>query len=313
MVDPDVLRRFSAGAARYEAHAQAQRLSAADLLAYTVASMGPAPGGGLVRPMDVIEPAPNRGIADAGGEPAPNRGPARPTNILDPAPNRGRAFKILEPGCGTGLYTRMLLDAFRDASVFGVDVSQAMVRVAKRGIGDPRARFAVADAEEIATGSYDLVTSNAVFQWFLSLPRTLARMASLLPGGGLLTFSFFGPETYAELDAAMRASALRRGTGDGSRVAAAAFHSREEISAALSAAFPRWDVAERRYHQEFPTLADLLRSIRYTGTRGGGAGESWSPGKLARVEEAYREQEGRIRTTYQVFLCRGVIPEGGGR
>jgi len=281
MVDPDVLRRFSAGAARYEAHAHAQRLSAADLLAYTVASMGPAPGRG------------------------------RAFKILEPGPNRGRAFKILEPGCGTGLYTRMLLDAFRGASVFGVDVSQAMVRVAKRGIGDPRARFAVVDAEEIATGSYDLVTSNAVFQWFLSLPRTLARMASLLPRGGLLTFSFFGPGTYAELDAALRASALRRGARDGSRVAAAAFHTREEISDALSAAFPRWDVGERRYHQEFPTLADLLRSIRYTGTRGDGGRESWSPGKLARVEEAYRERDGGIKATYQVFLCRGVIPAGG--
>ena len=296
MVDPALLRRFSAGAARYEAHAHAQRLSAVDLLAYTEASLGPAP---------------DRGIVTTGGEPAPNRGPARPTNLLDPAPNRGRAFKILEPGCGTGLYTRMLLDAFRGASVFGVDISEAMVRVAKRGIDDPRARFAVADAEEIATGSYDLVTSNAAFQWFLSLPRTLARMASLLAGGGLLTFSFFGPETYAELDAALRASALRRGAHDGARVAAAAFHTREEISGALSAAFPRWDVAERRYRQEFPTLADLLRSIRYTGTRGGGARESWSPGKLARVEEAYREREGGIEATYQVFLCRGVIPGGG--
>ena len=270
MVDPAVLRRFSAGAARYEAHAHAQRLSAVDLLAYTEASLGPALNRGLARPMN-----------------------------------------ILEPGCGTGLYTRMLLDAFRGASVFGVDISEAMVRVAKRGIDDPRARFAVADAEEIATGSYDLITSNAVFQWFLSLPRTLARMASLLPGGGLLTFSFFGPETYAELDTALRASALRRGADDGARVAAAAFHSREEIGTALSAAFPRWDVAERRYHQEFPTLADLLRSIRYTGTRGGGTQESWSPGKLAKVEEAYREWYGGIKATYQVFLCRGVIPEGG--
>jgi malonyl-CoA O-methyltransferase len=268
MVDPDVLRRFSAGAARYEANAHAQRLSAVDLLAYTEASLGPAP-------------------------------------------KRGRVSKILEPGCGTGLYTRMLLDAFRGASVFGVDISEAMVRVAKRGIDDPRARFAVADAEEIAAGSYDLVTSNAVFQWFLSLPRTLARMASLLPGGGLLTFSFFGPETYAELDAALRASALRRGAHDGERVAAAAFHSREEISDALSAAFPRWEIVERRYHQEFPTLPDLLRSIRYTGTRGGGARESWSPGKLARVEEAYRERYGAIGATYQVFLCRGVTPGGG--
>ncbi|HLO10539.1 MAG TPA: methyltransferase domain-containing protein, partial [Desulfobacteria bacterium] len=114
MVDPALLRRFSAGAARYEAHAHAQRLSAVDLLAYTRSSLGPAP-------------------------------------------KRGPALKILEPGCGTGLYTRMLLDAFHGASVFGVDISEAMVRVAKRGIGDPRARFAVADAEELATGSYDLV------------------------------------------------------------------------------------------------------------------------------------------------------------
>jgi malonyl-CoA O-methyltransferase len=268
MVDPAVLRRFSAGASRYEAHAHAQRLSAVDLLACTEASIGPSPG-------------------------------------------RERDFRILEPGCGTGLYTRMLLDAFPCASLLGVDVSEAMVRVAKRRIDDPRVRFAVADAEEIATGSYDLVTSNAVFQWFTSLPRTLARMASLLPGRGLLTFSFFGPETYAELDAALRASALPGVARGGSRVAAAAFHSREEISGALSAAFPRWDVAERRYHQEFPTLAELLRSIRYTGTGGAGARESWSPGKLARVEEAYRERDGGIRATYQVFLCRGVIPEGG--
>jgi malonyl-CoA O-methyltransferase len=303
MVDPDVLRRFSAGAARYEAHAHAQRLSAVDLLAYTEASLGPA------RPINLLEPAPKRGIVNTGGEPAPKRGIVNTGG--EPAPKRGRAFKILEPGCGTGLYTRMLLDAFPDASVFGVDISAAMVRVAMRGIDDARAHFAVADAEEIATGSYDLVTSNAAFQWFLSLPRTLARMASLLPGGGVLTFSFFGPETYAELDAALRASALRRGAHDGARVAAAAFHSREEISDALSAAFPRWDVAERRYHQEFPALADLLRSIRYTGTRGGGAGESWTPGKLARVEEAYRERDGGIKATYQVFLCRGVIPGGG--
>ncbi|HAM34210.1 MAG: hypothetical protein A2X90_07955 [Deltaproteobacteria bacterium GWA2_65_63] len=281
MVDPAVVRRFSAGAARYEAHAHAQRLSARDLLAYTVASLGPAPR-----------------MNDSIGE---------------PAPKRGRAFKILEPGCGTGLYTRMLLDAFPGASVFGVDISEAMVRVAKRRIDDPRVRFAVADAEEITTGRYDLVTSNAAFQWFLSFPRTLARMASLLSGGGALTFSFFGPETYAELDAALRAAARHREAEEGVRVAAAGFHSGDEIAGALSAVFPRWDVSERRYHQDFATLGDLLRSIRYTGTRGGGARDSWSPGRLARVEEAYRELHGGIRATYQVFLCRGAIPERGTR
>ena len=276
MPDPAVTFRFSASAARYDAHAHAQRLSARDLLAWTVTSL----------------PALWRDGVPAGG---------------------GGGIRILEPGCGTGLYTRMLLDAFPAASVVGVDISDAMTRVARRRLGDPRVRFVVADAEEITAGSYDLVTSNATFQWFLSFPRTVARMASLLGRGGLLTFSFFGPGTYAELDAALREAAAGRGEPEGARVAASGFIGRDGVAEALSAAFPRWDIVERRYHQDFPTLADLLRSIRYTGTRGGGARQGWSPGLLARVEETYRRRHGGIRATYQVLLCRGQVAGKEGR
>ena len=266
MPDPAVLRRFSASAARYDAHAYAQRLSARDLLAFTRQTL------------------------------PETYGPGR---------------RILEPGCGTGLYTRMILDAFPGAAVYGVDISEAMVRVARGHIGDPRARFAVADAEEIASPSYDLITSNATFQWFLSFPRTVARMASLLRGGGLLTFSFFGPGTYAELEAALRDATEGEGEFSGPRVKATGFLGRDGIAAVLSAAFPRWDIVERRYHQEFPALADLLRSIRYTRTRGGGSPRGVSPGWLSRVEEAYRERHGAIRATYQVLLCRGQAADGG--
>ena len=276
MPDPAVLLRFSASAARYDAHAHAQRLSARDLLAWTVTSL----------------PAPWRDGNPAGGT---------------------DGMRILEPGCGTGLYTRMLLDTFPAASVVGVDISEAMTRVARRRFGDPRVRFVVADAEETMAGSYDLVTSNATFQWFLSFPRTVARMASLLGPGGLLTFSFFGPGTYAELDAALREAAAGRGEPEGPRVAAAGFIGRDGVAEALSAVFPRWDIVERRYHQDFPALADLLRSIRYTGTRGGGARQGWSPGLLARVEETYRRRHGGIRATYQVLLCRGQAAAGEGR
>ena len=276
MPDPAVLFRFSASAARYDAHAHAQRLSARDLLAWTVPSL----------------PASWRDGVPAGG---------------------AGGMRILEPGCGTGLYTRMLLDAFPAASVVGVDISEAMTRVARRRLADPRVRFVVADAEEITAGSYDLVTSNATFQWFLSFPRTVARMASLLGRGGLLTFSFFGPGTYAELDAALREAAAERGEPGGPRVAAAGFLGRDGVAEALSAVFPRWDIVERRYHQDFPTLAELLRSIRYTGTRGGGARQAVSPGLLARVEETYRRRHGGIRATYQVLLCRGQAAGGEGR
>jgi malonyl-CoA O-methyltransferase len=256
MSDPEVRRRFSIGASRYEAHAHVQRLSAADLLAFT---------------RDAVEGMP--------------------------------VGKILEPGCGTGLYTRMLLDGFPGASIEGVDISEAMVRLARERIADPRARFEVSDAEEIVEGRYDLVTSNATFQWFLAFDRTVRRMASLLSEDGSLTFSFFGPGTFAELDEALRA------TPDGpgpDRAAAAGFLSGEEIVASLSRAFSRWDLAEREYLQVFPDLPELLRSIRYTGTGGRGSRVPWSPGRLARVERTYRERFGRIRATFQVYLCRGA-------
>jgi malonyl-CoA O-methyltransferase len=274
MSDPAVLRRFSASASRYDAHAYAQRLSAADLLAFTH------------QPPETGQPA----------------------EILRPVREKGPAIGILEPGCGTGLYTQLLLDAFPEASIEAVDLSAAMVRIARERIRDPRVRFSVADAEEIAAGRYDLITSNATFQWFRSFDRTVARMASLLSGGGRLSFSFFGPGTYAELDDALRST---QANSKGDRAAAAGFLSRKEIAASLSAVFPRWDIVERVYLQEFPDLTELLRSIRYTGTGGGGARGAWTPGRLARAERAYRERHGGIRATYQVFLCRGDVPGRG--
>jgi malonyl-ACP O-methyltransferase BioC len=273
MTDPSVERRFSIGASRYEAYAHVQRLTAADLLAFTLEAASGA-----------------------------------------------RVARILEPGCGTGLYTRMLLDAFPGATIDGVDISEAMIRLARERTADPRARFARADAEEIVAGRYDLVTSNATFQWFLAFGRTVRRLAALLPDGGLLTFSFFGPGTVAERAAARRAESSAGGDAgarDGGarraaeRPAAAAFLSRRDIEAALSDVFPRADVVERVYRQEFRDLADLLRSIRYTGTGGGGPRGAWTPGRLARVERAYRERFGGIHATYQVFLCRGFGRKGG--
>ncbi len=263
MADPAVKRRFTMSAARYEAHAHAQRRSAADLLSFTLSALPP------VRPV-----------------------------------------RIFEPGCGTGLYTRMLLDAFPGASIEGVDISEAMVRLARERVADPRARFAVGDAEDVVAGRYDLITSNATFQWFLSFDRTVRRMASILPPGGLLTFTFFGPGTFLELDEALRAT--REGPV-ADRAAAAGFLAGEDIAASLSAVFSRWDIEERSYRQEFANLPELFRSIRYTGTGGGGSRGPWSPGRLARVERAYRERYGGIRATYQVFLCLGADPERAAR
>ena len=215
----------------------------------------------------------------------------------------GQVRKILEPGCGTGFYTRELLGAFPEAIVEGIDISGAMVRRARERTTDPRARFRVADAEDVVSGEYDLVTSNATFHWFLSFDRTIQRMRSLLSGAGYLTFTYFGPETFVELDKALLDT---REDGTFERTAASRFLSKERVEASLSAVFSVAEVTERAYHREFGDLAELLRSIRHTGTGGGGPRRGWSPGRLSRVERAYRERFGGIRATFQVFFCRAA-------
>lgn len=216
--------------------------------------------------------------------------------------SRPAARAILEPGCGTGLYTRLLLDAFPGATVLGLDIAAAMVATAQWKITDPRATFRMADAETFAEGRYDLITANATVQWFTDLPGSLRRLAGRLAPGGTLSFSYFGPETYRELD-----DALREVCGEEARVACRRFADAEAVADSLAAACPHWAVDARTYTQTFPTLKDLLTSIKFTGTRGRHQGPSiaWTPRRLARLEEVYRARVGEIRASYQVLLCRG--------
>ncbi|MHB9026943.1 MAG: methyltransferase domain-containing protein [Armatimonadota bacterium] len=209
---------------------------------------------------------------------------------------------ILEPGCGTGLYTRMLLDAFPEANILGVDISPAMLATARERITDPRAHFLHRDAEELTAGRYDMITGNAAFQWFIHLPRTLAQLTAMLNAGGTLSFSFFGPETFRELDEALQAT-----FGIEQRVASRCFAGRDELAGLLESTFQMWAMEERAYTLTFPSLKDLLLSIRYTGARGPVIGKqaAWTPRRLALVEQAYRARYGEISASYQVFFCKG--------
>jgi hypothetical protein len=121
----------------------------------------------------------------------------------------------------------------------------------------------------------------------------------------LLAFTCFGPETFAELDEALVAA---REDGIDERTAASRFLCAKRIEASLSDVFSGVEVIERIYCREYDDLAELLRSIRYTGAGGSGPRKGWSPGRLARVERAYRERFGSILATYQVFFCRGEGP-----
>lgn len=205
---------------------------------------------------------------------------------------------ILELGCGTGLYTRMLRAAFPTAEILGIDIAEAMVDVARRHL--PDVAFRVTDAEWFSDGHYELVTANATVQWFTNWPGSIARLVERLTPGGTLSFSFFGPETYRELD-----TAVRTVFGEAACVTSRRFERKEALSAELSASCRSWTLEERRFTQTFPSLRSLLLAIRQTGTRGPGLPVALTPNRLARIEAAYLARESGICASYQVFLCKG--------
>jgi len=209
---------------------------------------------------------------------------------------------ILEIGSGTGNYTLLLKKEFANARIKAVDISDKMVEVAAEKIKDISIEFMVEDAETIDLAErFDLVTSNACFQWFEDLDGTLAKYKDLLKDDGMILFSIFGPATFHELNTSLGCLAEGISAGAGN------FIGRKEIEKNLDKNFKKVRIREVKFKKTFSCLRDLLNEIRYTGANGNGLGRKvfFTPHILRRLEEIYLGRFKRIRATYQVFYCFG--------
>ncbi len=112
----------------------------------------------------------------------------------------GPDCRILDLGCGTGFLTRQLRDLFPQAQITAVDLAPGMLAVARQKLADPRIEFLCGDVEEMVfSEKYDLIISNATFQWFNNLAATLQKLTSNLKPEGSFFFATFGAETFREL------------------------------------------------------------------------------------------------------------------
>lgn len=110
---------------------------------------------------------------------------------------------VLEVGCGTGRLTQRLLRSFPEASITAMDLAPGMIDVAKKRLSSDRVHLICGDIEETdLSGSYDLIVSNAVFQWLNDVEQTIGRLYQALSSKGVLAFSTFGHDTFWELHAA---------------------------------------------------------------------------------------------------------------
>ena len=209
---------------------------------------------------------------------------------------------ILDIGCGTGNYTKLLFEKFPKAKITAVDISKEMIVVARGKFPKNRIEFMVSDAEELnLEEKFSLITSNASFQWFKELKQSLSKYRQLLKTGGIIAFSIFGPQTFCELNHSLVEF-------NKNSIVADSFKDKASIEVLLKKLFRKSDIERKVFIEQYDSLPKLLKTIKYTGTTGSGLGlkKLWTPGKIAELEKIYLNKFKKITATYEVFFCKGI-------
>lgn len=135
-------------------------------------------------------------------------------------------------------------------------------------------------------GPFDLVVSNAVFQWFPQLTQALEQIRSYVRSQGYLAFSSFAQGTLAELK-------FLQGATHGLR-----YLTYPEIVQSLQEA--KWlflNYAQEQVQYHFTSAREVLRHLQHTGVNALGQGYL-SVGEmrelLRRYEEHFRSEQGVV-------------------
>lgn len=107
---------------------------------------------------------------------------------------------ILEIGCGTGLLTQKAVKKFSFTNYIANDIVENCKDYAQAI--SPDIKFVCQDAEYLIkndSNKYDLIISNAVFQWIENFEEFIFELINKLNPGGTLLFSTFGTENFREI------------------------------------------------------------------------------------------------------------------
>lgn len=192
--------------------------------------------------------------------------------------------RIIEFGCGTGIYSRMLLQSMRPEYLLLNDLCKEM-RGCCADLLDRNGQvsFLHGDAETVSfPKGTRLITSCSTLQWFESPENFFQRCNNLLEQHGYFAFSTFGKENLKE---------IRQLTGNG-----LSYHSREELEASLSPHFQIVHSEEEIIPLNFKAPMEVLYHLKQTGVTGikgtnnNQRGSNWTRRDIHRFCEQYVRQ-----------------------
>ena len=119
---------------------------------------------------------------------------------------------VLDAGSGTGAALPALRRRYPGATLYALDIVDAMLMHARRRISwwqrlrgrNPRAICGDVERLPLRTAAVGLAWSNLTLQWTAAPARAFAEVQRVLEPGGLFMFSTFGPDTLRELREAYR-------------------------------------------------------------------------------------------------------------
>lgn len=198
---------------------------------------------------------------------------------------------VLEFGCGTGLLTRALLDAFKIDTLFLNDILSAP-RETLQDMAAPHVdavSFIDGAIEKCALPSQlDLIISASTIQWVQDHKTLMSRLSRQLNADGWLALSGFGRDHFAELDSL------------GSSAGAPGYRDANEWEDLLPPELELVRVHQDHHVLYFETALELLRHLRATGVNAR-AGQPWSRRRLDAFEADYRARfdiDGKLPLTY---------------
>lgn len=204
---------------------------------------------------------------------------------------------ILDLGCGTGWFTRQLLQAYPKAHVTGIDLSPGMISHAR--LNSPAAiDWLVADAGcvPLPDNSVDIVFSNLMIQWCDHPLPILAECRRLLRPGGMLVCSTLLDGTLNELEQAWAKA-------DPGRRHVNRFEAASTIKRTVYEALPGGEVETGTVTLDYPSPLALTRELKSLGAGYKGQDRRrtvTAPGRVRAMCANYpRTREGSILASYQ--------------
>jgi malonyl-CoA O-methyltransferase len=223
---------------------------------------------------------------------------------------------ILEIGSGTGFLTQQLAEKYPNAKIEAVDLATGMIEVARQYVNLENVTFICGDYEELQLSkTYDLIVSNATFQWFNHLSDSIAKTCETLNRGGQFLFSTFGPQTFTELNQSMHAARLKLFYEKRVEISPS-FHSLEDLFALCQR-----DSKERNLNvsgfeevhvEEFYEVREFLNSIKKIGASNSNTDHNSQSVSLFRemcsiYKDRFLTEQGKIPATYHTLyinICK---------